>query len=120
MFSSRPEYNSPKYKAWRYGVFKNFQWTCALCHEKGKPLEAHHIMRVCEYPNLQFLLSNGICLCRDCHQYKVTGHEKDYERQFKEIIAQKKIQNIHNREQRTGRKKKSRPKYRPRDPKLRF
>jgi formate-dependent nitrite reductase cytochrome c552 subunit len=120
MFSHRPDYNSPQYKSWRFGVFKRDNWTCVLCHRNGVELNAHHIIRWADAPQLRYVNSNGVTLCKDCHESKVNGHEDAFITQFKEIVGQRKIQSTLKREERTGRKKKPRPKYKPRNPNTRW
>jgi len=56
-----------EYKQWRSDVFKRDDWTCQTCQCRGKYLEAHHIKRWSEYPELRYELSNGVTLCRECH-----------------------------------------------------
>ena len=50
---------------------------CALCGSK-KDLEVHHVYPFQDYPLLGICISNGITLCRDCHQKKVNQHEYEY------------------------------------------
>ena len=84
----------PRYKSWRFAIFALCGWTCILCKNKGGKLEAHHIVRWADNEKLRFAVSNGCCLCQDCHQL-VTGREKDYEYQFKRLIKDKlKARNI--------------------------
>lgn len=120
MFNHRPDYNSPQYKAWRFGVFKRDQWTCVLCQGRGKELNAHHIIRWADAPQLRYVNSNGVTLCKDCHEGRVNGHEHEYISKFKEIVSQKKMGSIKLREERTGKKKKPKPKYKPRNPNIRW
>jgi len=120
MFTHRPDYNSPAYKAWRFGVFKRDHWTCALCGRNGVELNCHHIIKWADAPQLRYVNSNGITLCKSCHELRVNGHEDEFIKQFKEIVAQRRIQNIVKREERTGRKAKKKPKYRPPNPNTRW
>jgi hypothetical protein len=127
MWNSRPEYNTPEYKAWRYAVFARDHFTCQLCMRKGEKINAHHIIRWADAPQLRFVVSNGITLCFDCHDNLVTGREAEFAPKFREIVAQKKIQEIKKREAKTGRKVggnkstgSAKRKYKPRNPFLRF
>lgn len=120
MYGYREDYNSPAYKSWRFSVFKRDRYCCALCFRKGIELNAHHIVKYATAPHLRHVTSNGITLCKDCHENRVNGREEEYERQFKEIVAQKKIQSINTRAERTGKRKKEKPKYRPRNPNVRW
>lgn len=68
--------NSFEYKEWRRAVFIRDRWTCILCgyRSKGKikgqkrsDIEADHIKRFSEYPELRFAIDNGRTLCKPCH-----------------------------------------------------
>lgn len=118
--SNRPERESSEYKAWRFGVFSRDGWCCIKCQTKGKPIEAHHIKRWADEPRLRYAISNGATLCKDCHGL-ITGREELYEDELKKIIAQNKALK-QNGQVRKGYSKPNtfKPKYRPRNPFLRF
>ncbi len=121
-FQDREDYNTPQYKAWRYNILAREKWTCGLCGNK-KDLEVHHIKKYSEYPELRYVPSNGIALCKGCHDM-VTGREEQYEDQFRRIIGLKQI--TQDAKNRRGRPKKDptlkngKFKYRPRNPYLRY
>jgi hypothetical protein len=58
-----------EYKLWREAVFKRDNWTCQNkdCNKNKCYLEAHHIKSWAKYPELRYELSNGITLCKECH-----------------------------------------------------
>lgn len=61
----------PEYKLWRMAVLKRDGFKCKKCHKKlakGSPLQVHHIRKYADYPELRFILSNGITLCWNCHK----------------------------------------------------
>lgn len=65
-------WNTIEYKAWRKFIFERDNYTCRGCGDKngqGKTvrLEAHHILPRRDFPHLIFDLSNGITLCKSCH-----------------------------------------------------
>ena len=73
-----------KYKVWRERVYRRDNWTCQDCgarSENGKRiiLHPHHIKPFATFKSLRFVLSNGVTLCRDCHQkrhnHKFTGQK---------------------------------------------
>ena len=67
-----PIWNTIEFKAWRGFIFKRDNYTCRGCGAKngnGKTirLESHHILPRRDFPHLTFELSNGITLCKPCH-----------------------------------------------------
>jgi len=63
---------SLKYKIWREEVFKRDNYTCVTCGKIGGRLNADHINRFADYPELRYELSNGRTLCEKCHKKTVT------------------------------------------------
>lgn len=62
-----------EYKEWRKQVFERDNYTCQDCglrNGQGKyiGLEAHHIKSFKDYPDLRFIVDNGITLCKKCHK----------------------------------------------------
>lgn len=55
------------YKEWRSGVCERDNHTCRICGNSPEIMVVHHIKSAEKYPKLRFELSNGICLCRKCH-----------------------------------------------------
>ncbi len=66
--------NSAEGKEWRTAVFKRDDYTCqnpncSHCNNKrGGDLQAHHIKLKCHYPELTFVISNGVTYCKTYHQ----------------------------------------------------
>jgi hypothetical protein len=58
--------NNKKNTDWRKEVFKRDNYTCQECGQKGY-IEAHHIKRWVDYPNLRYDINNGKTLCKSCH-----------------------------------------------------
>ena len=56
-----------KYMRWRNEVFKRDDWTCGDCGKRGGVLEPHHLKGWTKYPELRYIIENGITLCKNCH-----------------------------------------------------
>lgn len=70
--------NSSEYRAWRDGVFKRDDYTCQECGARcgngaDVKLNAHHIRPFATHPELRLDQSNGITLCKPCHDTKPKG-----------------------------------------------
>ena len=60
---------SLEYRLWREAVFKRDNYACIWCGDsKGGNLEADHIKRFSDFPELRFAIDNGRTLCEDCHK----------------------------------------------------
>ena len=57
-----------RYKEWRMKVFSRDNFTCQVCKKIGGYLEAHHIKKWSDYPDLRLDINNGITLCKECHK----------------------------------------------------
>jgi len=67
---------SCKYQKWRTAVFIRDNHTCVLCFKRGGTLNADHIKRFCDYPELRLEVSNGRTLCVPCHKKTDTWGRK--------------------------------------------
>ena len=62
--------SSPKYLAWREAVLAGDDWTCQVCGHldtTGQSLQAHHVENWRRQIHKRYLVSNGVTLCKDCH-----------------------------------------------------
>lgn len=58
---------SREYKEWREAVFNRDDWTCQICGDRGGELNADHIKKFADFPDIRFDVDNGRTLCRECH-----------------------------------------------------
>lgn len=71
---------SKEMKAWRLSVFTRDNWTCQKCGNRSRKnnylrIEAHHIRPFATFPILRFEVSNGLTLCKQCHDQEPKGKE---------------------------------------------
>lgn len=57
---------TPSYLAWREAVLEQDGNACQCCGS-GDHLQAHHIENYRRQTHLRFVVSNGIALCKECH-----------------------------------------------------
>lgn len=81
-------YRTARYQRWRNRVFARDHYTCRLCGATNVYLEAHHILRKADFPELTFRTDNGIALCKACHEM-VTGREYEYAGIFRDILKKR-------------------------------
>lgn len=67
--------SSTEYKLWREAVFKRDNHTCIWCGSKEK-IQADHIKKFADYPELRFAIDNGRTLCEPCHKTTETYGNK--------------------------------------------
>ena len=80
-------YNSPTWIKWRKSVFERDNYTCQICFIHGSTyLQANHIKKFSDFPELRFSVDNGITLCKNCHIHLVNNHELEWEEYFNMII----------------------------------
>ena len=72
--------NSKAYAAWRTVVFVRDNYTCQECGARcgdgsDVKLNAHHIKSFSKHPHLRLDVSNGITLCKPCHDEIPKGNQ---------------------------------------------
>ena len=73
---------------WKIDVFTRDDYTCQHCKVRGGKLNAHHIKRFRDFPDLRTELSNGITLCVDCHKVETAKElSSDYPTKKENLIA---------------------------------
>lgn len=65
-----------EYKTWRKSVFERDDYTCQGCFKRGGDLEADHIKRWKDNPELRYSVENGRTLCVPCHKQTDTWGKK--------------------------------------------
>lgn len=68
---------TPEYKQWRKLVLTRDNHTCRKCDIKGGNLNAHHIKPWKDFPELRYVLDNGLTLCSKCHKIEHSNSSKD-------------------------------------------
>jgi hypothetical protein len=80
--------STDEYKQWRMRIYNRDRFSCKLCGVRGNrknAIDAHHIYKFSEYPELRFDINNGITLCRKCHT-SILWKEEQYIALFKSLI----------------------------------
>lgn len=68
-----------EYKKWRAAVLKRDSYKCKCCsYRVRRHLQAHHIQRWVDSPDLRYVVANGITLCKRCH-FKMRNNEPAWE-----------------------------------------
>lgn len=69
-------------------------WACRRCprrKEFGDRIEAAHILGAGPYPQLKYLVENGIALCSKCHNWfdthKGSGHDGEADNWVKSMVG---------------------------------
>lgn len=77
-----------EYNVWRTSVFERDMYTCRCCGTKKGPFNAHHLESYASSMKLRTVLSNGITLCKDCHNkfHKRYGRGQNTAVQFEEFL----------------------------------
>ena len=79
--------NDYAYQEWRRLVWVRDRFTCRLKNNdcKGKII-SHHILPWRDYPELRYIVNNGITLCH-CHHPRKRADEKRLEPIFMELVS---------------------------------
>lgn len=81
----------PEYRKWRTTVFQRDEFKCRIANKDCKgQLQAHHILRWAEYPELRYEVNNGITLCQAHHPRK-RAEEKRLIPTFQELVSVSKV-----------------------------
>lgn len=82
---------SIKIKKWRKNILENNDYTCQKTCIKGGKLVAHHIQNFAQFPELRFVVDNGITLSKQSHIefHKIYGLINNTLEQIEEFIKRK-------------------------------
>jgi 5-methylcytosine-specific restriction endonuclease McrA len=75
-------------RQWSRDVLIRDSFNCVMCHTVGGRLNAHHIKRFSDYPELRLDINNGVTLCEICHK-SVMKKEQEYEDMFISLLKVK-------------------------------
>jgi len=79
-------YSDPVYEKWRKDILKRDNYRCQMPNCKNKTrLQVHHIKRWASASTLRYEISNGITLCKQCHD-SIKGKEHHFESLFRNIV----------------------------------
>lgn len=84
--------NTLENKIWKFEVKNRDNFVCRVCFDKSSgKLVSHHLMGYSYYPELRYDISNGVCLCRKCHNqfHKLYGRKNNNTIQFVEFLYAK-------------------------------
>ncbi len=68
--SNETYYKRKRHLEWRKKVLRRDKYLCKECAKYGRrtpATHAHHIRSVKEWPELRYVVSNGVALCAGCH-----------------------------------------------------
>jgi 5-methylcytosine-specific restriction endonuclease McrA len=88
-FRNQRNYQDPAYAAFRKQVRDRDDNKCQFpgCNSKSK-LEVHHIKKWASHPSMRYDVTNGITLCKKCHNM-VKNNEEVYESLFYKLLEWK-------------------------------
>ena len=74
----KPKRESPRLVRFRREVRERDNYTCQFpeCGHRSKRIDVHHIAKRSQRPDLKHAVSNGICLCRQHHDWTDTHHDE--------------------------------------------
>ncbi len=76
-----------RYKIWMKAVKNRDGWKCKMSNtDCSGRLEAHHILRWHDFPELRYIVDNGITLCCHHHPRKISDENRMAD-SFRALIA---------------------------------
>lgn len=82
--------HSMEFRLWREAIYTRDNWTCQKTGIRGGKLHPHHIRNFSEYPELRFVVDNGITLSQDTHMefHNKYGRIHNTKEQIEEFIGE--------------------------------
>lgn len=77
-------------KEWSKAILQTANYTCLVCNQHGgTDYNAHHLDSYHANPLLRLELTNGVCLCYDCHAnfHKKYGYKNNTKNQFGDFLG---------------------------------
>lgn len=80
---------SAEFKEWREKVYSRDNYTCQKYGTIGGKINPHHIKNFAQYPELRFVVSNGITLSQKAHRefHRIYGIKNNNMKQLLEYIS---------------------------------
>lgn len=60
-----------EYDTWRNAILRRDDFTCNICGQRGGKLEAHHLKPWATYPEMRYVVENGVVLCHQDHLHSL-------------------------------------------------
>lgn len=78
----------PEYRYWRRQCLKRDNFTCQKTGQKGGRLVVHHINNFADFPELRFVIENGITLSEEEHInfHSIYGNKNNTREQLDEFL----------------------------------
>lgn len=79
---------SVDYRLWREAVYLRDNYTCQKTSVRGGDLHPHHILNYSQYPDLRFVVENGVTLSVAAHRafHRKYGNKNNTREQFNEFL----------------------------------
>lgn len=76
---------------WANMVKSRARYNCQVC-TSNKELQSHHLHGFKEHPDLRLELTNGVCLCKKCHEeyHDTNGYANNTKEDFSKFLTEKK------------------------------
>ncbi len=59
---------SSLWKECKANILKRDYYKCVICGVNNKKLQAHHLKSFSKFPELRFVIGNGVTICQNCHE----------------------------------------------------